>query len=210
MIAGVSICFAQTVGIRPGAKTVVWSPPPVYLGVSPRSTVPKEMVGTLQVAKTPIILEKTKLEDIRRQFGGTIGYRGDAAAAEAWLCLHGSETDGDWILWLTSGEMHGLTNIGGFYWRRIGSNEVPDRRCSSLTHEEGEVILPIPLTLGMTGEEVRQLLGQPSAVWGDRLLYDHEHQRVIRKEPWTVYNEVIVTIRKNAVWAIEVSKLTSD
>src|ERR1017187_8589414 len=98
---------------KPGAKAVVWEPPKIdWPEKLPPASVPKEMIGRLQVGKMPIILEETKLESAKNHFEGTIGYRGDAGEARGWLCLYGTGANGPWILWLNSYEINGAT-IGG-------------------------------------------------------------------------------------------------
>lgn len=210
MVAAVCACPAQTGGRTASGNTVVWSPPNVgWWDDMPRPTVPKEMIGALRVANMPIVLEDTKLEDAQKRFGGTIGARGDGGESLGWLCLYGSDNDGSWILWLTSGEIDGPT-IGGFQWRRLSPMERPDRRCSRLPEGKGGIELPIALRPGMTEAEVQNLLGPPTAARGKTLFFCHEHRKVIHKENYTVSNGVAIVLRDGVVWAIEVAKTTSD
>jgi hypothetical protein len=167
------------------------------------------MIGSLRVANLPIVLEETNLEDVQKRFGGTIGDSGDAGDALGWLCLYESNKDGPWILWLTSSEINGPT-IGGFQWRRLSIQETPDQRCSQLREDKGRIELPIALHLGMTELEVQKILGRPTVTRGKTLFFCHEHQKVIRKENYTVWNGVAIVFRYGVVWAIEVAKTTSD
>jgi hypothetical protein len=212
MIAAVCVSPAQT-GSRPVAdrgKAVVWSPPNVgWWDEMPKATVPKVMIGSLRVAGLPIVLEKTNLEDAHKHFGGTIGSQGDASESLGWICLDGRDKEGAWILWLFSGEIDGPA-IGGFEWRHLSTSEKPDHRCSHLPKNSIGIELPIVLHLGMTEAEVRTLLGSPTAAREMTLFYCHEHQTVIRKEDYTVSNNVAIVFRKGAVWAIEVTKTTSN
>jgi len=175
----------------------------------PRPTVSKEMIGALRVANMPIVLEETKLEDAQKRFHGAFGDSGDAGDALGWLCLHGSNKDGPWILWLTSSEIDG-PGIGGFQWRRRSLHETPDRRCSKLPEGKGGIELPIPLHLGMTEADVQKVLGRPTVTRGKTLFFCHEHKRVIRKENYTVSNGVAIVLRDGVVLAIEVAKTTSN
>ena len=210
VVAAVSSCPAQTASSRTSAKTVVWSPPRTgWWDNMPKPTVPNEMIGALRVADFPITLEKTKLEDMHKRFGGTIGDRGDAGDAEAWLCLFGSDSERRWIIWLTSGEIDGPA-IGGFQWRLLSLNETPDRRCSPLPEKKGGIKLPIALHPGMTEAEVQLILGRPTATRGKTLFFRHEHQETIRKEQFTASNGVAIVIREGVVWAIEVAETTSN
>jgi hypothetical protein len=157
-----------------------------------------------------IILEKTKLEDVRKRFSGVLGYRGDASQALAWLCLFGNDASGGWVFWPTSGEMGGTSVIDGFQWRRLSSHERPDHRCRLLPSESGGVQLPISLHLGSSEEEVRHLLGRPTWSRGNLMIFDHEHSVIIRQENWIASNTVAFLIRDGSVWAIEASKITSN
>jgi hypothetical protein len=199
-------CRAQAIG-RQGANRVLWFPPSIDRWNSLHSpTVPKEMVASLRVAGFPITLEKTALEDARNRFGGTIGKRGDAGDFEAWLCLHGNGPNGPWVLWLTSGELDGPA-ISGFEWRHLSLNEIPDHRCLFL--EGSSVIeLPLPLHPGMTGAEARKVVGNPTVVRGETLIFFHEHDEVIDNLPYTADNIVSLVLRGGRVLAIEVQKTT--
>lgn len=209
MVTAVCACSAQTTG-RPSAKTIIWSPPKVgWWDNMPRPTIPKEMIGALKVANLPIVLEDTKLEDAQKRFGGTIGARGDAGESLGWLCLYGSDNDGPWILWLTSDEIDG-PYVGGFQWRRLSLHERPDRRCTRLPEGKGGIQLPIALHPGMTTVDVQKVLGRPTVARGNTLFFCHEHQKVIRKENYTVSNNVAIVLRDGVVWAIEAAKTTSD
>lgn len=211
VLFAVATCFsfAQTAHTSTD-KTILWSPPNTgWWDSMPQPTVPKEMIGTLRVADVPIILEETNLKDAKKRFGAIIGSRGDAGEALGWLCLHGSDADGTWILWLTSSEMDG-PHIGGFQWRRLAANEIPDRRCALLPQDKSGIQLPIALHPGMTAAEVQKVLGQPTVKRGKTLFFCHEHQRVVRKENYTVSNNVAIVFRDGLVWAIEAAKTTSN
>lgn len=168
------------------------------------------MIATLLVAGMPVTLEETKVEDVRERLGGTIGSQGDASEALAWLCFHGGDKTGRWMLWLTSGELAGLTIIDGFDWSRLSAGGIPDHRCRSLPKNSDGIELPIQLHLGMTEQEVRQTLGAPSDIRNKTLIFNHEHKTVIRNEPYTVSNNVSVVFRSGVVWAIEVARTTSN
>lgn len=167
------------------------------------------MIGTLRIANMPIVLGETKLQTVQRRFGGTLGSRGDAGDAEAWLCLYGSDSEGPWIFWLTSGEIDGPA-IGGFQWRSLSRKEGPDRRCRFLPQAKGGIELPLAIHPGLNEAEVRQILGSPTVVRGKTLIFSHEHRMVIHGETWTVSNDVAVFFVDGAVRAIEVAKTTSD
>ena len=202
--------FAQTQRNGPGKDAILWSPPKMgWPDQLPRPTVPKEMIGSLRVANMPIILEETTLEGVQKRLGGTLGSRGDAGEAEAWLCFCGSDSEGPWIFWLTSGELDGPA-ISGFQWRSLSPGERPDRRCRQLSLGSGRIELPLAIHLRMTEMETRRILGIPTIVRGKLLIFSHEHKQVIRGETYSVSNDIAVALRDGVVWAIEVAKSTSN
>lgn len=144
---------------------------------------------------------------MQKRLGGSIGSEGDASEAVAWLCLIGSDAVGPWILWLESFEIDGPT-IGGFQWRRLASNEKPDRRCSALRKGDDKVKLPLALHLGMTETELRATLGRPTMTRGKTLIFCHDHQETINKEIFDSSNTLAVVLRGGAVWEIVVIKST--
>jgi hypothetical protein len=168
------------------------------------------MIGTLRIADMPILLEKTKLEDVQKRFGGMLGNHGDGGDSLAWLCYRGSDASGDWVFWLTSGELNGLTWIDGVQWRQLSGNERPDHRCRTLPGDAGGIKLPVPLHLGSSAQEVQQALGRPTLARHHTLYFDHEHPVTIRKERYSVWNGVAVVIVRGSVRGIDVSHTTSN
>jgi hypothetical protein len=202
--------FTQTAS-RPeesSGASLVWKPIPVIdLDVLPKATVPKLMITKLRVSDLTIVLEQTELEAIQAHFGGEIGSEGDASESLGWLCLHGSDAVGRWVLWLESGEIDGPT-VGGFQWRRVPDAVQFDERCRRLPDTSSNVEMPIELRLGATETKVLQILGQPTVRKGDTLIYAHEHEESLHNEPYTSTNTVTVVLRYGGVWAIEVHKTT--
>jgi len=187
---------------------VGWQPPTWdFLNELPAATVPKEMVGTLRVSKFPIEFEETKLDDVGKSLGGTIGHTGDAAAYLERLCFQGTNSEGRWVLWLESGEIDGRA-VGSFQWQRLAKDADLDQRCRMLQHAEVE--LPIAVRLGTAEKEVLKTLGAPTVRRGERLIYVHEHEETIGGEQFTSYNIVAVLLRGGKVLAIEVSKTVSS
>jgi hypothetical protein len=62
----------------------------------------------------------------------------------------------------------------------------------------------------MTEAETQKILGRPTAMRGKTFFFCHEHQTVIRKEDFTVSNDVAVVFRNGVAWAIEAAKTTSN
>lgn len=186
---------------------MIWQPPTLDLpDTLPHATVSKEIVTKLRVAKMQVVLEETPLDDVQKNLGGTIGARGDASEALQWLCFHGSDARGRWVLWLESDEMGG-GNVDGFAWQRMAERARLDRRCRT---QAVEIELPIKLAIGLTESEVRGTLGTPTAKIRNTLVFDHEHLQTIRNEPFTTSNTVYVELRSGVVWSVQVWKTTSN
>ena len=189
---------------------LVWQPPTLQLpNALPQPTVAKEMITTLRVAKMLIILEKTGLTDVQTRLGGSIGHRGDASEALAWLCFHGADANTRWALWLESSELGGGM-IDGFALQRLARNAKTDQRCQMLQGREGVIELPTALRLGLTEMQVRKILGNPTTTYQNTLVFEHEHEETIHNQPFTASNTVYVTFRGGTVWAIQVWKDTTS
>jgi len=152
-----------------------------------------------------IVLETTALADVQKQLGGDIGRRGDGGDYLEWLCLHGSDANGRWALWLESSELGG-GDIDGFALQRIDQNAKMDERCRLIGNSDGGIELPGGLRLGLTEMQARSILGKPNATYGRTLLFEHEHEEKLRNEPFTVTNTVYVTILRGVVSTIQVWK----
>ena len=204
--------FTQTPSTPSSSRArVPWQPPRSddLLDKIPTATVPKEMVGAFRVSNFPIEFEETKMDDVRTRLGGTIGHKGDAGDYLEWLCFHGTDPEGRWVLWLESGEIDGGM-VGSFRWERLPVNAELDQRCRMLQRKAGGMVLPIRLRLGTTEKDVLKALGTPTVRRGDRLIYVHEHDETIRGEPFTSNNTVEVHLRGGTVCAIEASKTVSS
>ncbi len=199
LLAITSAAFAQSAGI--------WQPPTLDLPDRlPQATVSKEMITKLRVAEMQIILEETPLNDVQKNLGGVIGSRGDANEALQWLCFHGSDAKGRWVLWLESSEM-GSGNVDGFAWQRMAEKATLDSRCLT---QDVEIDLPVRLAIGLTESDVLGCLGTPTAKYRNTLIFDHEHQETVRNEPFTSSNTVYLELRSGVVWAVQVWKTTSN
>jgi hypothetical protein len=187
---------------------LVWKPSRVWTSDAlPKATVSKEMASKLRVSDMTVVLEKTDMRDVQKRFGGTLGKEGDAGTSIEWLCLHGGDATGRWVLWLMSGEMDNGT-AGSFQWRRVNRMEKIDERCGSLPKTDSTVDLPIALNLGMTESKLLQLLGQPTARQGNTLLYVHEHEGASENGPFTALNTVSIIVREGRVVTIDVLKVS--
>jgi hypothetical protein len=197
----ISMACAQT----SGRNAVIWEPPLLFTATDdvPKGTIPKDIVTKLRVSDKAIVLEETKVADIQAQFKTSIGNRGDAANFLEWVCFYGDNNN--WVLWLTSDEIDGGT-VGGFQWQLLPAKARIDRRCRQLG--DSAVTLPNGIRLGMPERELLRIMGQPAKRDGQRLMYVHEEEQVIRDEPYTETNVVVVKIHNMVVSAIAVSKST--
>ena len=191
-------------------NTAIWEPPPtVDFPEAVKASVPKEMITSLRVAGKSIVLDETDLKQVQRDIGGTIGNRGDADDSLHWLCLRGGNARDQWVLSLMSGEMNG-GSVGGFRWQRVEQTAPFDARCQTFPGGRRGVELPLAVRLGTSESEISRILGQPSDRYGDTLLFLHEHEVTFKNQPFTAMNTLAVLLRKQAVWAIEAWKSTTD
>ena len=209
-LAAACVCSAQQKAEK-GASAVLWEPPvPSWPQHLPQATMKKEPISTFQLAGMPIMFEKTKLEDVRSRFGGTIGTRGDAGDSRAWLCYQGSNGDRHWIVWLTSGEIEGHTSINGVEWETLSADESTDSRCSTLPKDSGGIQLPLAIYPGMTGQEARQVLGQPTMTRNNVLIFSYERRKSMFRPKFTVQNLMAVALRDDIVQEIDVERTTTN
>jgi hypothetical protein len=200
--------FAQTTSDSAKPVELLWEPPIVdWSTQSPQPTIPKPIISSLKVASLRVVLDETPMQRVADKLGMKAGRKGDAGESLKWLCFHGEDTGGRWMLWLQSGEMNGGA-VGGFQWRRIDADRRVDSRCRKL--KPGQFKLPIALRLGMQEAEVRSILGAPSGRAGDLLPFHHEHSEVDVDLHYSVSNTVNVLLGKGAVTAVEVWKVVSS
>jgi hypothetical protein len=168
--------------------------------------VRRELVTSLRVADFTVVLEETKLADVRSRLGGSIGQRGDASGALEWLCFHGRDNRGSWVLWLESGEIHGRT-VGAFQLRSIDASAQVDKRCPLLDATRA-IEVASGIRLGLARAKTIEILGRPTKSAGDTLLYAHEHRDGTRGQPATASNRLIIRFRNEILDAVDVWKMT--
>jgi hypothetical protein len=172
---------------------------------------PERDVSAFRVSGYDITFEKTNMKDVEQGLGGIIGKKGDAGDASEWLCFHGADAMGGWVLWLENGEING-GSVGSFQWQRLSNRDVLDTRCHTLRKAGSVIQLPLSLQLGAKSSEVLKSLGPPTLKTDERLIYLHEHEvgGTGAEDPFISSNIVVVHLRNGMVWAIQVSKTTSD
>jgi len=200
--------FAQNVKqSNSHSHDLVWEPPEWNYPQELKASVPNEMFSTFGLSGYNVVFEETSIESVQKHVGGKAGKKGDAGDALEWLCFHGADTAGRWVIWLESGEIDG-GSVGSFQWQRLSDREVLDSRCHALAGNG--VSLPLSLRLGAKKAEVLKNLGAPTSSDTERLIYLHEHKSTIRGEPFTISNIVVIDIRNEVVWAIRASKTSSS
>jgi hypothetical protein len=207
-----SLSCSTVIAQEAGKSTdrTIWAPPRlIQSGTTPKPTIRKPMIGNLRIAGFEIVLEKTRMGQVQKKFGGELGSEGDAGDFLEWLCVHGSDKSGSWVMWLESGEID-AGSVGGFQWRRVDRGAIFDGRCSVLPKAPSLIELPVALRLGMTEANVLRVLGPPTVREGSALLYIETHEEWLRKESFWEYNAVTVVIQDGAVSAIEAQKSTTS
>jgi len=180
------------------------------------ATIGEEFVTELHIGSEGIVLEETRLDSLKRRLGaGPIGDAGDAASSIEWLCLRGGAGPKRWVLWLESGEM-GAGTVEGFHLVSVYPDAHIDRRCSSVPPRVGKIEFPKQLALGLPDSVVRQVLGPPSAVAGDTLIYRYS-RHVIDSLPdrtspgeYDVQNRVFLVIGDGRVVQIAGWRSTTE
>lgn len=197
-----------TLSVRPASGQTMWEPPSeLSVQGDHRPTMRREQITRVRVAAFTVILETTTLSAVQSHLGGTIGRRGEAAEAVAWLCFHGRDTGGVWGLWLEAGEVHAET-VGAFQLRRFDAATQFDQRCQSIDGSNGGIELPAGLRLGLSSAQTIRILGRPTTIIGDMSLYKHERQAIIRGQPFTVSNILKMRFRNMILEALDVWKMT--
>ncbi len=196
--------FAQTTQqSKSHSSRVVWEPPDWNVPQNVKGNGRREMLTSFRVSGYAIVLEQTEMKDVQRRLGGEIGSR--ETDSSEWLCFHGANETGRWVLWLENDEIS-ESLVGAFQWRQLSESDVLDPRCQSLRREDSMITLPLPFTLGAMESQVLKSLGSPAARDSDRLIYLHEYG----SGSYVSSNNVIIRLRNGAVWAIQASKTTSD
>ena len=208
LLGGLAFCTAGLAQHAVEKRTLVWEPSGIQWPDNLKSpNVSQEKIATLRVGDLAVTLDETNLRSAAKHFGASLGSKGDAGDALGWICLGSIKRD-RWVLWLTSAEINGEA-IGGFEWRRLSPDESLDHRCRILPRSDG-VRLPIALNLGLTESTTRKTLGQPTDARDGTLFYCHEHEETIDKVTYTISNDIVLRFRDNVLWAILVSKSSSN
>jgi hypothetical protein len=195
----------------------IWEPPNLGVQSMAETEHPsgvQDLVSKIAIGSFNVVLEKTSLEHVGTHFSASIGHSGDAGESLEWVCLHGQDRLGQWILWIESGEIDGPA-VGGFLLMRRSANNRLDNRCKPV--DDGSISLPISLSLGMSRAQVVAALGPPTSQSGSHLFY--YHHRVVKEnpkaggaaEPSDLSNTLFIRLNsKNEVDAFQVWRTTTS
>lgn len=201
--------FVTSVGLS--AQTVSsldWAPVSLGTFSEVAATVPKEIITVLRVGNMPVTLGQTMIDDVQKALGGIVGHQGDASESLKWICFQGgTQSGGNWVLWLESGEVDGGT-VGGFQLRILSDQTTADKRCKVL--DKSSIDLPFPVQLGSSERDLLKHLGSPTMRRDGKLFFMHQHEEMIRGELYDSVNTLTVLIRDGSVAAIEVWKTTTS
>jgi hypothetical protein len=118
--------------------------------------------------------ERTTLNEVEKAAGaGVIQHRGDAGDSENWLCyrtsLHGRQEH----IWISSGELGGSKHTVGSVYASTVDRVKKSVDCPILPAQLRPVSLGNQLWLGSSPDQLKEILGAPSAKNGDWLLYSY-------------------------------------
>jgi hypothetical protein len=168
-----------------------------------------------------LTLEKSTLEEAQGRFksGSIVHNGGDAAASVTLLCYVGP--DGTSLV-LTSSEIEGGTYINGYQLLAnraladFGASDtgyrVPatfDPKCASLAKVKRSLRIGA-LGLGMTREEVVQVLGRPSKAQGSTLVYVEQTTVTIRGTKFDLLRYLSIEFQDKRSVAVSMSQVTSS
>src|SRR3974390_2343943 len=208
-----SAAIAQTVKDSDTHRSpMVWEPPEVLYPDSAKATVKKELLTSFRVRGYVIALDETAMKDVQGRLGGQIGSREDHRDALEWLCYHGADAGGRWVLWLENDEMNG-SFVGSFQWAQLSKSDVLDPRCH-LLDGSGQIKLPLSrLVLGTAQSEILESLGPPSVKNAERFVYLHRHAVTVKtggREPFISSNMLIIFFSNGAVRAVQGARTMLD
>jgi hypothetical protein len=187
---------------------VVWEPPKWDFPQDAKATVPKEIVSKLRVSNVVITLEDTRLDKVEQLLGGTAGAKGNAGDSMQWLCFHGTDGAGQWVLWLESKEID-AGYVGSFQWQRLSSDAKIDSPMSrSQRYDRNEARCASETRDGRS--RCVKDSWQAFVAAGEKLIYLHEHEGSVNGVPFDLSNIVVVRVHGGEITSIAASKTKSS
>ncbi|HUW27897.1 MAG TPA: hypothetical protein VMV97_04745 [Sulfuriferula sp.] len=159
------IAFVTALFIAPAACADNGVPPPAWGGDSVTATTSHDPVVPLRMGSLEVTLEKTSLKEVQSTIGaGEIYSHGDASEALAWLCYTVSTSNPKQRLWLSSGEMGGLTIVDGVAAVVIPTNVSPSADCPDLPQRYTPLRFANGIWLGASEERFQKSFGKVKKV----------------------------------------------
>src|SRR5688572_23808628 len=124
------VAFVLAVEVRVAVAQTLWEPRSLI--VSDRVPVPNarwEMATAANVAGLTVTLEQTKLEEVAKRFGATLGSSGAIPDGLQWVCLVAAGGQSRWIAWFIVTDLDKEGTVSGFQLRHLRNDERADNRC---------------------------------------------------------------------------------
>jgi hypothetical protein len=124
-----------------------------------QANLPKAPVGSVKVGKLDVTLQRTKLKDIQKAFGGTLQTEGEGGARADWICY---TTDGANVWFIANA-------LGGHEFVMMIAAEAgkPAKGCDAAPADFALPAFGIP-SLGATTAELKETFGAAS---GNKIAY---------------------------------------
>jgi hypothetical protein len=200
------IAFVVAVCIAPvafGADTI---PPPTWVNDSISATTAHDPVVPFRMGNLEITLEITSLKEVQSIIrAGKIFNHGDASEAVAWLCYTISTSSPKQRLWLSSGEMGGLTTIDGITALEIPDSVIPSESCPDLPQRFLPLGFNNGLWLGTPEKTFRKDFGEVKKIKGGR-----SYIYIGKDGEYDVIGSMIVRFKNRASVAIYANHVTSN
>ena len=201
------IAFVAALFIAPGASAADDGvPPPAWDDDSVTTTTSHDPVVPLRMGSLEVTLEKTSLKEVQSAIGvGEIYSHGDASEALAWLCYTVSTSNPKQRLWLSSGEMGGLTIINSVSAVVIPTKVSPSAGCPELPQRYMPLRFANGIWLGASEERFQKSFGKVKKV-KDARAYIY----IGKDGEYDVIGSLNVRFKNNASVAIFANHVTSN
>lgn len=201
------IAFVAVLFTAPAAAADDSVPPPAWWGGDTvTATTSHDPVVPLRMGSLEVTLEKTSLKEVQSTIGvGEIHSHGDASEALAWLCYTVSASNSKQRLWLSSGEMGGLTIIDGVSAMVIPTKLSPTAGCPELPQRFMPLRFANGIWLGASEERFQKSFGKVKKV-KDARAYIY----LGKDGEYDVIGSLNVRFKNNASVAIFANHVTSN
>lgn len=185
------------------------SPPPTRGMITVSATLKTDPVQSIHLGDFVAEFEKTTLGEIRDTLGlGSIQHTGDAAESQYWLC-YSLPSQRVWLI--SHGEMggsdHALTQV-----QSVSTSSPGNALCPQIPTRFQIISLNFGW-IGTTKEYLLKVLGQPSGIEDNRLIYYYGGKKSGiyqgQSVEWDVIGYVEVVIIDNKVSSLYASHVTS-